>query len=156
MERAGQTPHGARPNREEAWFRPGACRLGAPNLRVGRLSCAAMRGLEEWPPCRVKLADRIRLTGPAAFKICRCLLVVGKAVIADRADDPFSYLGDSYLGEKSCPHLAVVLRFAAAALATKKSRSSANVMPLPVQSPSGHPSPRNWRSLGASRLGKPC
>src|SRR5579864_800873 len=29
MQRAWQTPHGARPNREGAWFRLGACRLGA-------------------------------------------------------------------------------------------------------------------------------
>ena len=28
-----------------------ACRLGAPNLRVGRLSRAAMRGPEEWSSC---------------------------------------------------------------------------------------------------------
>src|SRR6266852_8587063 len=69
MERAWQTPHGARPNREEARLRPGACRLGAPNLRVGRLSRAVMRGPEEWPSCRSDLADRIRLTGPAASNI---------------------------------------------------------------------------------------
>src|SRR5208337_902105 len=30
MRRAGRTPHGARPNREEVRFRPDACRLGAP------------------------------------------------------------------------------------------------------------------------------
>src|SRR6202795_2998367 len=30
MRRAGQTPHGARPNREGVQFRLGACRLGAP------------------------------------------------------------------------------------------------------------------------------
>jgi hypothetical protein len=30
MRRAGQTPHGARPNREGAWLRSSACRLGAP------------------------------------------------------------------------------------------------------------------------------
>ncbi len=39
-----------------------------------------MRGLEEWPSCWVKPADRIRLTGPAAFEICRWLLVVGKTL----------------------------------------------------------------------------
>ena len=66
MQRAGQAPHGARPNREEAWLRSGACRLGAPNLRVGRLSRAVMHGPEEWPSCWSNPADRIRLTGPAA------------------------------------------------------------------------------------------
>ncbi len=72
MPRAGQTPHGARPNREEVRgfdFRIRAadtCRLGASNLRVGRLSRAVMRGPEEWSSRRSNPADRIRLTGPAA------------------------------------------------------------------------------------------
>jgi hypothetical protein len=50
MRRAGQTPHGARPNREGASGSPGM-RAGSArhNLRVGRLSRAAMRGPEEWP-----------------------------------------------------------------------------------------------------------
>src|SRR5260370_548010 len=69
MCRAGQTPHGARPNREEARcrrasFRPGACWLGAPNLRVGRLSRAVMRGPEEWPSPRTNPPHRIPLTRP--------------------------------------------------------------------------------------------
>ena len=51
MPRAWQTPHGARPNREEAWFRLGAYRLDTLNLRVGRLSHTAMCGLEEWSSC---------------------------------------------------------------------------------------------------------
>jgi hypothetical protein len=68
MRRAGQTPHGARPNREEVGLRLGTCWLGASNLRVGRLSRAVMRGPEEWPSCRSNPADRIRLTGPAATK----------------------------------------------------------------------------------------
>jgi len=71
MQRARQTPHGARPNREGAyakrklrWARAGSARH---NLRVGRLSCAVMRSPEEWPSCGSNPADRIRLTGPAAF-----------------------------------------------------------------------------------------
>src|SRR5216683_1115505 len=50
MRRAGQTPHGARPNREGASGSPGM-RAGSArhNLRVGRLSRAAMLGPEEWP-----------------------------------------------------------------------------------------------------------
>src|SRR5450432_3277960 len=102
MRRAGQTPHGARPNREEARLRPDACRLGAPNLRVGRLSRAVMRGPEEWPSCRSNPADKIRLTGPAAFLHRRWSL-------------------QSALWRKPCPHPAVALRFAAAVLALKKS-----------------------------------
>src|ERR1700690_535048 len=61
-------------------LRPGACRLGAPNLRVGGLSRAVMRGPEEWSSCRSNPADKIRLTGPAAFLHRRWSLVVGKTV----------------------------------------------------------------------------
>jgi hypothetical protein len=51
----------------ERKLQPDACRLGAPNLRVGRLSHAVMRGPEEWPSCWSNPADRIRLIGPAAI-----------------------------------------------------------------------------------------
>src|SRR5712691_10540487 len=37
-----------------------------------------MRDPEEWPSCRSNPADRIRLTGPAAFKIGRWLFVLGR------------------------------------------------------------------------------
>jgi len=47
MRGAGQTPHGARPNREGVAPKARACLLGAQNLRVGRLSHSAMNGLEE-------------------------------------------------------------------------------------------------------------
>jgi hypothetical protein len=57
---------GRKPGSERK-LRLDACRLGAPNLRVGRLSRAVMRGPEEWPSCWSNPADRIRLTGPAAF-----------------------------------------------------------------------------------------
>src|ERR1700686_3125943 len=71
MERAGQTPHGARPNREgagsERKLRLARAGSARHNLRVGRLSCAVMRGPEEWPSCGSNPADRIRLIGPAAF-----------------------------------------------------------------------------------------
>src|SRR6478609_8191644 len=71
MQRAGQTPHGARPNREGAYAKRKLRRVRAGsvrhNLRVGRLSCAVMRSPEEWPSCGSNPADRIRLTGPAAF-----------------------------------------------------------------------------------------
>src|SRR5215472_720969 len=51
MEAAGQTPHGARPNRGG---RPSGRRAGSVrhNFRVGRWSRTAMHGLEEWSPCR--------------------------------------------------------------------------------------------------------
>jgi len=65
MQRAGQTPHGARPNREGAWLRLGACRLGAPQPPGRSLeprSNARPRGMTVLP----ETADRIRLTGPAA------------------------------------------------------------------------------------------
>jgi len=79
MSRAGQTPHGARPNREgvpasagcvparrvnRAPARASAFDGCSENLRVGRLSYAVMCSPEEWPSRRK--ADRIRLTGPAA------------------------------------------------------------------------------------------
>jgi hypothetical protein len=71
MQRAGQTPHGARPNREGAYAKRKLQRVRAGsarhNLRVGRLSCAVMRSPEEWPSRGSNPADRIRLTGPAAF-----------------------------------------------------------------------------------------
>ena len=67
MTRAGQTPHGARPNREGAILTGSACRLGALGL-PGRslMSSAAMHCLEEWPPVGRKVHYRIRLTGPVA------------------------------------------------------------------------------------------
>ena len=69
MRRAGQTPHGARPNREgfpgKLRFRRRACRLGAPQPPGRSLeprSNAWPRGMTVLP----ETADRIRLTGPAA------------------------------------------------------------------------------------------
>src|ERR1700688_3657571 len=62
MRRAGQTPHGARPNREEASGGPSGfagMRAGSArhNLRVGRLSPAVMRGPEERPSCRQRQTE---------------------------------------------------------------------------------------------------
>src|SRR4051794_13554403 len=79
MRRAGQTPHGARPNREGAWGglnKPPEARACSArhNLPVGRLSRAVMRGPEEWPSCRSNPADRIRLTGPAATNLFYCFI----------------------------------------------------------------------------------
>ena len=72
MRRAGQTPHGARPNREgfpgkPSGFAGEACRLGAPQPPGRSLeprSNAWPRGMTVLP----ETADRIRLTGPAATK----------------------------------------------------------------------------------------
>ena len=82
MKRAGQTPHGARPNREEARLRLGACRLGAlapPGRSLEPPSNVWPRGMVVLryviAPSRTSVhdrasrADRIRLTGPAALKI---------------------------------------------------------------------------------------
>jgi len=134
---------GRKPGSERK-LRLDACRLGAPNLRVGRLSRAVMRGPEEWPSCWSNPADRIRLTGPAAF----IKTVVGRwqdrssAKIAESVEKnvwdfipgpgttvwpstkdqrPTTHLIQNLNWRKPCPHLVAVRRFAAAVLARKKS-----------------------------------
>src|ERR1035441_7436456 len=72
MRRAGQTPHGARPNREgfpgkPSGFAGGPRRVGAPQPPGRSLEPRS----NAWPRGMIVLpatADRIRLTGPAATK----------------------------------------------------------------------------------------
>src|ERR1019366_2272680 len=101
MRRAGQTPHGARPNREGfpseasalAGTRAGSARH---TLRVGRLSLAVMRGQEECPSRRK--ADRIRLTGPAAttFSSSELLILPDRLALFQKGVEPFGGIFGSH------------------------------------------------------------
>ena len=134
MPRAWQTPHGARPNREEAWFRLGAYRLDTLNLRVGRLSHTAMCGLEEWSSCGC-LSRWLR---SVTKRLCRqnsayrsgCLVFSLCSALAEEHDQRFPRASSSRRLNTnqrsqgaSCPHQAAVPKFAAAVPAKKKSRA---------------------------------
>src|SRR5215469_6566167 len=97
MKRAGQTPHGARPNREEAQLRLGACRLGAlappgrslePRSNVWPRGMVVLRyGVSRSRTSvhdRASRADRIRLIGPA----CHTLLFSATYEHPDRIVTP--------------------------------------------------------------------
>src|SRR5271157_1035353 len=92
MRRAGQTPHGARPNREgfpgkPSGFAGDACRLGAPpppGRSLEPRSNARPRGMTVLP----ETADRIRLTGPAATNYFYQEFIV--AFFASGPDQPYN------------------------------------------------------------------
>ena len=104
MQRAGQTPHGARPNREGTRLRPGACRLGAPQPPGRSLeprSNARPRGMAVPQQCGQNSAYR-----PSCHKLFFSITCKAKKLVARPVRRVC--IGPSVLKTQNHPGLAIL------------------------------------------------